>query len=82
MLPDSAPVTPAELDACRRLLARAAATVTAEARRLQRLDLSRAVGGSCAVALAGATRELVDELRRVVDELDHEAAGLGRTAGS
>jgi hypothetical protein len=81
MLPDGAPVTAAEIDACRRLLARAAAAVSAEGRRLELLELSRAVGGSCAVALAGATRELAAELRSVVDELDRAAAGLGRTTG-
>jgi hypothetical protein len=82
MLPVDGSVSSAELAACRRLLAQCTDALWAETRRLQLLDLSGAVGGSCATALASATEALGGELRAVTREVEGHAALLGRVTGS
>lgn len=67
-----------ERAACGRLLARCAEAVRSEARRLQTLDCSPALGGSGGVALAGMVSALGSDLRRLGAEIEVQSRQLGR----
>ena len=75
MLPDP------ELNGCRRLLARCAATVSTEGRRLQSLEVTPALGGPCAVALAAAVSALASELLALGREMEARAGEVRRPTG-
>jgi hypothetical protein len=70
-----------ELDACRRLLIRCSGALSAEGRRLQSLDLSHAVGGSCAIALAAAAHALARDLLALRAEVEGQVEVIRPVTG-
>jgi hypothetical protein len=81
MLPDRDCASGPELDACRRLLIRCSGALSAEARRLQSLDLTYAVGGPCALALAAAAHALARDLLALRAEVEGQVDALRAATG-